>query len=113
MQFEIPSIFCNCCKGCSFRSWKFTDELNSTLSFLVLCLLKKHHPASFGLLDLSSFATRTAVSCSPPFRWERHKYQVCPDGGSVDVVLDVGHNQAAIQEIAKRLKVDFPEKNYK
>lgn len=31
----------------------------------------------------------------------------------MDVVLDVGHNQAAIQEIAKRLKVDFPEKNYK
>lgn len=97
--------------GLNFRQWKTTDELNSVLSLTTLFLLKKHNRELFQNLDLLANDSVVGVLAVPPFRWEKHRYSF--NEGNVDVILDVGHNPAAIEAIGKRLQMEYPQRTYK
>lgn len=100
-------------EGLNVNKWTTTDELNSIISFLVLGLLKKHNHGLFENLDLTSEYSKNAIKSSPPFRWEKHKYCSVDFNGEVEVVLDVGHNPAAIEAIGQRLQLEYPGRTYK
>lgn len=92
-----------------------TDDINSCLTFAALYLLKERN--IFGKLDLLDPLFVDALHRRPPCRWELHKYSIstqasgengCEDElRNVDVVLDVGHNPAAIEALVRRIKRDF------
>lgn len=84
-----------------------TDALNANLALLALHLLRKHHPDMLPQLDLQSEATAAGLEARPPCRWEEHIYRE-PGGTEIDVVLDMGHNPAALAALARRIAHKFP-----
>jgi folylpolyglutamate synthase/dihydropteroate synthase len=103
-----------------------SDALNANIALLGLHLLQKHHPAAFPQLDLRGEATARGLDSRPPCRWEEHVYQLPTAGTStdasatagastepaqVDVVLDMGHNPAALGALARRVAHKFPGRN--
>jgi folylpolyglutamate synthase/dihydropteroate synthase len=90
------------------RHYKDTDELNAQLSLIALCLLQKHHQ-SFRHLPVHDVHAMNAVWARPSCRWEKHRYQL--DSHQVEVVLDVGHNPAAIQALVNRMQREYSGKN--
>ena len=89
-------------------------------------------------LDLTSEATRVALCARPPCRWEKHMYTpttvsfatessssttssaavadttsaaVPPVEVEVEVVLDVGHNPAAVGALARRIAFEYKGRN--
>jgi folylpolyglutamate synthase/dihydropteroate synthase len=85
-----------------------TDALNSNLALLTLHLLQKHHPHALPQLDLQTAATARGLDARPPCRWEEHTYTDPASGVVVDVVLDMGHNPAALAALARRIAHKFP-----
>jgi folylpolyglutamate synthase/dihydropteroate synthase len=85
-----------------------TDALNSNLALLTLHLLQKHRPHALPQLDLQSAATARGLDARPPCRWEEHTYTDPASGVVVDVVLDMGHNPAALAALARRIAHKFP-----
>lgn len=85
-----------------------TDALNANLALLGLHLLRKHHPDILPQLDLGSEATAAGLEARPPCRWEEHTYREPRSGAVVDVVLDMGHNPAALAALARRIAHKFP-----
>ena len=63
----------------------------------------------FSSLRLESPEMMRALSVNAPCRWERFQIPVAAPGGSkaVEVVLDLGHNPAAITALVKRAKQEF------
>lgn len=54
-----------------------------------------------------------AIQERPPCRWEKHQY-VVQDGdlsGEVEVVLDMGHNPAAVAALLRRIDREYPAAN--
>ncbi len=96
-----------------------TDDLNSDISLLALCLLKEKCPAAFDKLRVAGPAVQEGLSLRPPCRWEQHVYSVAvPNGAgvggsvvSVQVVLDMGHNPAAVGALSRRIRRDLVGKN--
>jgi folylpolyglutamate synthase/dihydropteroate synthase len=102
-----------------------SDALNANIALLGLHLLQRHHPAAFPQLDIRGEATARGLEARPPCRWEEHVYQlptsgdndaVSSEGSSaveaqVDVVLDMGHNPAALAALARRIAYKFPGRN--
>lgn len=87
-----------------------TDALNANLALLALHLLQKYRPDAFpeSRLDLSSPATAQGLDARPPCRWEEHTYLDPASGAEVEVVLDMGHNPAALAALARRIAYKFP-----
>lgn len=78
-----------------------TDDLNARISFLALYLLHTHHPR-FHALPLTASALRTALRERPPCRWQVETFHGA--SRAVEVVLDVGHNPAAVRALVARLR---------
>jgi folylpolyglutamate synthase/dihydropteroate synthase len=85
-----------------------TDALNANIALLGLHLLQKHHPTAFPQLDLTSAATARALDTRPPCRWEEHIFTVPGTDCELDVILDMGHNPAALAALARRIAFKFP-----
>jgi len=96
-----------------------TDNLNACLAFAALYLLKDR--GIFRKLDFTNQPFLDALHRRPPCRWELHKCSCSISAKKdtktsnegeyelrqVDVVLDVGHNPAAIEALVRRIKRDF------
>lgn len=102
-----------------------TDGLNATLSMLVLCLLHRHVPelerALHGILFPSSEVPcnylKDILRILPPCRWQKFRCSLSPwaktdSVGEVEVVLDMGHNPAAIQALVKRANREYRKHGY-
>ena len=87
-----------------------TDRLNTNLSLAALCLLKEKVGGVFAGIDVRSEALQRALHTRPPCRWEIHRTNiVMPEGKSVSVeaVLDVGHNPAAMGALTRRINSEY------
>jgi dihydrofolate synthase/folylpolyglutamate synthase len=87
-----------------------TDALNADLSNAALHILRAQGGV-FSKLDPSSTAVQdTLVKSRPPCRWEQHSVTVDDVGNrKVNIVLDVGHNPAAVGALMKRIRRDFAD----
>ncbi len=106
-----------------------TDELNANLAMLGLCISKKHYPHLFSELDVHSKNTQEALRRRPMCRWEIHNLTVTLTSNSVkteteidtdtnhnhsvdvQIILDVGHNPAALAALSRRIATEFSEQN--
>ena len=96
-----------------------TDVLNGRLSHAALCILRETQlalgRAAFAVVDVASEAVTRALLARPPCRWEHHRVPVNVPGGAapvpVTVVLDVGHNPAAVAALCARVRREFPGRN--
>ena len=91
-----------------------TDHINQNITFAALSLLALKG-SIFGLLLDSNMSNKiiASVACRPPCRWEIFKIPVTNINGesiSITVILDVGHNPAAVAALSKRIKRDFNDK---
>lgn len=91
-----------------------TDNLNRKISFAALYLLQYHVGGLFSRLHLLEPSKLTEnnslLSRRPPCRWENIDVNVKVSNEktvNVKVILDVGHNPAAIAAITRRIKTDF------
>jgi len=100
-----------------------TDALNADISRKALILLRAQGNV-FASLEPDSESIHLILRQSrPPCRWEVHHVTVSlpsredispvkpPKAASVQVVLDVGHNPAAVGALMKRIKRDFVGRN--
>lgn len=88
-----------------------TDGLNAEISLAALHLLRAQQGSACASLDLGNGIVANILKNSrPPCRWERFLLPVMRRDSlqvQVEVVLDVGHNQAAVAALMKRIKRDF------
>lgn len=59
-------------------------------------------------IDMKSTALLDAIDTSPPCRWEVHEVKG-NEGDCVRVVLDVGHNPAAVAAMSRKARRQFPD----
>lgn len=92
-----------------------TDALNADLSLAALYLLRAQGSVFADLNLEDGVVAKTLQTARPPCRWERHSVAVQRTGpgseANVEVVLDVGHNQAAVTALMRRIKRDFADRN--
>jgi len=91
-----------------------TDALNADLSHAALHILRAQGGVFSKLNPSSAEIQDTLVRSRPPCRWEEHTVAVTVGGGvvrKVNVILDVGHNPAAVGALMKRVKRDFTDGN--
>jgi folylpolyglutamate synthase/dihydropteroate synthase len=87
-----------------------TDRLNTNLSLAALCLLKQEVGGVFAGIDVRSEAVQRALHSRPPCRWEVHRTNIVTSEGkpvSVEAVLDVGHNPAAMGALTRRINAEY------
>lgn len=83
-----------------------TDELNILLSFLGFCILQSSSTkSSLKAVPLSSPALVDALKKRPPCRWEKLSY--VSNNVPIEVVMDVGHNPAAIEALVRRMQREY------
>ena len=103
-----------------------TDVLNSRIAHAALSILRETQIALgkdlFAAIDVWSAKVHHALCTRPPCRWEIHNVLVEANGertGSgngesvkvpVTVVLDVGHNPAAVAALSRRIRKQFTGK---
>jgi len=92
-----------------------TDDLNAHISLAALCLLKEQGGV-FASLEPLHEACQAGIASRPPCRWEKHYVTVSKESGGeqeastqvqVEVILDVGHNPAAVGALMQRIKKEF------
>lgn len=106
-----------------------TDELNAKISMAALWLLHHYVGGVFDSVDIFSETVQSALTSRPPCRWEVHnisipiaveEHSVTTTAAStlspastieVEVILDIGHNPAALGALSRRLKRDLVGKN--
>jgi dihydrofolate synthase/folylpolyglutamate synthase len=96
-----------------------TDVLNGRLSYAALCILREtqlaQDRAAFAAVDVASDGVTRALLARPPCRWEHHTVPVDVPGAAapvpVTVVLDVGHNPAAVAALCARVRREFPARH--
>lgn len=98
-------------KGLS-KEFHDTDQLNSCLSLLTILLYDKHAQPLPELLDNIQLV-QNALQVRPPCRWEKHIHSVKDSDreGIVEVILDMGHNPAAITALLDRLNREYPSRH--
>lgn len=91
-----------------------TDGLNADLARAALHLLKTRG-GLFSSLDIAGSTICDIMhTARPPCRWEEHDVSIVTPSGaqrSVRVILDVGHNPAAVGALMSRIKRDFVHRN--
>ena len=92
-----------------------TDALNADISRAALLLLRAQRGV-FSTLDPNNEPIRTILQqVRPPCRWECHETTVDLPAAAgtkmVQVVLDVGHNPAAVGALMNRIKREFSGRN--
>ena len=90
----------------------YTDTINTNLTLAALTLLPDEHEVFATLRDGSrAQAIAEAAMSRPPCRWEMFSVPVQAESNTspsiVTVVLDVGHNPAAVAALSKRVRRDF------
>jgi len=91
-----------------------TDALNADISHAALLLLHAQGGMFASLETSSDVLQQTLRQARPPCRWEVHHTTVETNKktiASVQVVLDVGHNPAAVGALMKRIKRDLGGRN--
>ena len=88
-----------------------TDTVNRNIALAAICILQSLGGVFSRLREEDCAQHIANAACSrPPCRWEVFQIKVQPEQTSVQVILDVGHNPAAVTAIAKRIKRDFSSK---
>lgn len=108
------------------------NALNTNIALLALLLLKKHYPGKFSNIattDQPHSNTFQALLSLPPCRWECHTVilpeeessvasplqrsagTTAGEGNEAEVVLDVGHNPAAVSALARKLRIEYSSRN--
>lgn len=89
-----------------------TDRINQHIAWSALSILRDKVQGPFSVLDLHSQLVWSSLLLRPPCRWQKLSLHV-PVGTedrNVEVVLDIGHNPAAIAALTKRIEMDYADK---
>lgn len=128
--FNLPGEISPVAPVLSVDDEKYTDALNTRLAHAGLTLLKAASIGAltegalgrqgmvpgdvdlyrcFSSLELRSEHLLRALSITAPCRWEKVRVTVPVEDGKtdVDVILDLGHNPAAINALMRRAKKEF------
>lgn len=102
-----------------------TDDLNATLSVLALCLLHRYNPFFEHALrdilfpgpDVPQNFLKNVLGVRPPCRWQKFRCSLSSwtkanTKEEVEVVLDMGHNPAAIHALVKRANLEYKKLGY-
>jgi folylpolyglutamate synthase/dihydropteroate synthase len=120
------------------QNYKDTDDLNAHIAFGALCILSekskliqnndpndKNENAEFysvfSAIDVKSDSVQIALQSRPPCRWEELTVSTTIDSKNgvegidrrkvdVEVVLDVGHNPAAMEALSLRIHEIYPHR---
>ena len=93
-----------------------TDSLNKKLAFAALYLLETCVGGIFSSLNIiSNVDILSALSLRPPCRWDSFVVPITvfgrPEPSNVQVILDVGHNPAAVAALSRRIKYDLSDRS--
>lgn len=134
----VSSFTSNSMNSNYLQNYRDTDDLNAHIAFAALCILsekskliQKTDPnnknekiefySAFSAIDVMSDSVQKALQRRPPCRWEELTVRTTIDskhgfeGGDsrkvdVEVVLDVGHNPAAMEALSQRIHEIYPHR---
>jgi folylpolyglutamate synthase/dihydropteroate synthase len=82
------------------------DAINTDLCMTALHILKVHHKGKFCAPEVWTPSAFEGLRKRAPCRWEVHKWKNSVKG-EIEVVLDVGHNPAAILSLMQKIQTQY------